>query len=101
MGLRVRHRATVFVDDAAREGRAAREGNVERLRSSLLQRHPGTGPEDVLRLVGDDSTADGPKHLDDAIDELVQLVLEKGGEITFVDDGALADYARVALILRY
>jgi hypothetical protein len=54
----------------------------------------------VLELV-DESATDGPRHLDDAVDELVELVLEKGGEVTFVDDGALADCDRVALILRY
>jgi predicted transcriptional regulator len=55
----------------------------------------------VLELVDDESATDGPRHLDDAVDELVELVLEKGGEVTFVDDGALADCDRVALILRY
>ncbi|MEO9255531.1 MAG: hypothetical protein ABI305_08335 [Tepidiformaceae bacterium] len=88
------------IDDAwksAVEGRGTELVVEEGYRQPAMLQRDGY----VLRLVGDDSTADGPKHLDDAIDELVQLVLEKGGEITFVDDGALADYARVALILRY
>jgi hypothetical protein len=29
------------------------------------------------------------------------MVLEKGGKVVFVDEGALTDYGRVALILRY
>jgi hypothetical protein len=48
-----------------------------------------------------EETATGLSHLDDAVDELVEIVLEKGGEVVFVDEGALSDRGRVALILRY
>ncbi len=56
----------------------------------------------VLELVSDeDAAAAGAAHLDDAVDELIEMVLEKGGEVVFVEEGSLADYGRVALILRY
>ncbi|MBC8162525.1 MAG: hypothetical protein H7Z42_15045 [Roseiflexaceae bacterium] len=39
--------------------------------------------------------------LDDAVDEVIVTVLEKGGRVVFVDDGTLDDHSRIALILRY
>ncbi len=37
----------------------------------------------------------------DAVDDLIELVLAKQGEVAFVDDGALEGHGRVALTLRY
>ena len=37
----------------------------------------------------------------DAVDDLIELVLKFGGDVTFMDDGQLSKYNRVALILRY
>ncbi len=39
--------------------------------------------------------------VDDAVDDLVEVVLQKGGQAFFFDDGALAQHGRVAVILRY
>lgn len=44
--------------------------------------------------------ADHPDVLDDAVDELIEAVLRRGGWIALVDDGALASHDRVALTLR-
>jgi Bacterial archaeo-eukaryotic release factor family 3 len=41
-----------------------------------------------------------PEVLDDAVDELIEAVLDRGGWIAMVDDGALAAHERVALTLR-
>lgn len=41
------------------------------------------------------------KVLADAVDELIELVLEKNGHVFFVDNDQLKDYTRVALITRY
>lgn len=38
---------------------------------------------------------------DDAIDEVIEQVMQKGGKAYFVDDGKLADHERIALITRY
>lgn len=43
----------------------------------------------------------GVDIMDDAVDEIIEAVLAKGGEVVFVEDGALAVYQRVAMILRY
>lgn len=43
----------------------------------------------------------GPDVLDDAVDDLVEVVLQKGGRAFFFGDGALAEHGRVAAMLRY
>lgn len=48
-----------------------------------------------------EAAAAGADGLDDAVDELVELVLAGGGEVVFVDDGALSDRGRIGAILRY
>ncbi|RBY80955.1 hypothetical protein DQ238_07940 [Geodermatophilus sp. TF02-6] len=41
-----------------------------------------------------------PDVIDDAVDELIELVLDRGGWVALVDDGALAEHEGVALTLR-
>ena len=43
---------------------------------------------------------DHPEVIDDAVDELIELVLDRGGWIALVEDGSLARQDRVALTLR-
>lgn len=46
--------------------------------------------------------ADDPNaNMADAVDDLIELVLAKQGDVVFVDDGALEGHQRVALTLRY
>jgi hypothetical protein len=37
----------------------------------------------------------------DAVDEVIEMVLSKGGEVVFTENGQLAAYQRIALVLRY
>ena len=37
----------------------------------------------------------------DAVDDLIEMVLDKGGRVGFVDNGALSQHGRIALIVRY
>ena len=49
------------------------------------------------------SPADDVEHpdvIDDAVDELIETVLRRGGWVALVEDGALVDHERVALTLR-
>jgi hypothetical protein len=41
-----------------------------------------------------------PEVIDDAVDELIELVLNRGGWVAMVDDGLLAEHDGVALTLR-
>lgn len=43
----------------------------------------------------------GTEVMDDAVDEIIEAVLAKGGDVVFVDDGSLATHHHIALILRY
>ena len=38
-----------------------------------------------------------PQVIDDAVDELVELVIAKGGQVRFVPDGSLREQERIAL----
>ena len=44
---------------------------------------------------------EAPDVLDDAVDEVVTAVLDKGGEVVFLENGQLDAHSRIALILRY
>jgi hypothetical protein len=43
----------------------------------------------------------GTEVMDDAVDEIIEVVLAKGGKVAIVDDGALSAHQQIALILRY
>lgn len=48
----------------------------------------------------DDSTATG--YVSDVVDEIVETVLDRGGQVRFVDEGMLGDIGNpIALVLRY
>ncbi len=42
-----------------------------------------------------------PGVIDDAVDNLIETVMSKGGKVVFVDDDVLEKYQHVAMILRY
>ncbi|RUR72861.1 hypothetical protein ACF3DV_16830 [Chlorogloeopsis fritschii PCC 9212] len=43
----------------------------------------------------------GIEVMDDTVDEIIEVVLAKGGKVAIVDDGALSEHQNIALILRY
>lgn len=43
----------------------------------------------------------GPEVMDDAVDEIIETVIKKGGEVVFYDNDKLLKYDRIAMILRY
>jgi hypothetical protein len=43
----------------------------------------------------------GSGVIDDAVDELIELVISKGGDVIFYENGALEKYNHIALIARY
>jgi hypothetical protein len=50
-------------------------------------------------LPADDSSA--ADVIDDAVDEIIEEVLNKKGRIVFMPKGQLTDHERIALVLRY
>jgi hypothetical protein len=80
--------------------RAAYEGRV----SALLVEEDYMYPAELdrernqLKPVSDSTL---PGVIDDAVDELIEAVIAKGGEVFFVDKGSLGVHKSVAAIVRY
>jgi hypothetical protein len=88
---------------ASTVGEVWRKANEGRGRLLLVEEDfhtPGRLDETGVHLLSaDDLTA--PGVIDDAVDEIVETVLSKGGRVVFMQNGELADFQRIALILRY
>ncbi len=80
--------------------RFAREGRVDVLLVEEDYHQAVQVADDGMTLTPvDDPTL--PGVLDDAVDEIIAVVLDKGGRVVFVDNGALPQHQRIATILRY
>ncbi|MDV2998409.1 MAG: hypothetical protein N5P05_000015 [Chroococcopsis gigantea SAG 12.99] len=79
--------------------RLAQEGRGKRL---LVEKnyHVPAVLDDTGNLVLVDEIG-GTEVIDDAVDEVIEAVLAKGGTISMVDDGSLTAHQGIALILRY
>lgn len=88
---------------AATVGEAWRKANEGRGKLLLVEQdYHEAGRLDesgLLLLPADDPTA--PGVIPDAVDEVIEAVLSKGGEVVFTENGALETYQRIALVLRY
>lgn len=88
---------------ASTVGEAWRKANEGRGKLLLVEKdYHEAGKLDesgLLLLPADDPTA--PDVIPDAVDETIEAVLSKGGEVVFTENGQLADYQRIALVLRY
>jgi hypothetical protein len=80
--------------------RKAHEGRGKLLLVEKNFYFPGRLDESGVHLFpADDSTQ--PGVIDDAVDEIIETVLQKQGEVVFLEEGQLAQHQRIALILRY
>ncbi len=60
--------------------------------------------ETGTHLLPADSAADSaaaPGVIEDAVDDIIETVLSKGGKVRFMPDGQLEAFQRIALVLRY
>jgi hypothetical protein len=48
-----------------------------------------------------DQNAEHGKYIKDAVDDVIEKVLENGGDVEFVDEGILKDFDHIALVLFY
>jgi len=76
----------------------ANDGRVELLVVERSYEYPARLRDGHLVAADDVET---PDVIDDAVDELIELVLQQRGRATIVDDEVLADHDRVAAVLRY
>ena len=80
--------------------RLAHEGRGYRLVVEEDFHFPAYLDESGMHITpADDSTS--PDVMDDAVDDIIEEVLRKNGEVVFVENGTLTDHQRIALILRY
>jgi hypothetical protein len=80
--------------------RAAVEGRADVVIVEEDFHYPAVLSDDGMSLTpAEDATA--PGVIDDAVDELIEQVIAKGGEARFVEDGVLASHNRIAMITRY
>ncbi len=81
--------------------RAAKEGRVGRLLVEESYAVPATvGADNPAEItLASDPTA--PGVVDDIVDELIETVIGMGGEVLFVEDGALAEHQAVGAELRH
>ncbi|NYD45623.1 hypothetical protein BJY14_001606 [Actinomadura luteofluorescens] len=56
---------------------------------------------ELIPVEGRPGVLKGADVVDDAVDHVIETVLEYGGEVTFVSDGFLIDHDRIALVTRY
>lgn len=89
-----------FVSTIGEVWRLANEGRGSLLLVEEDFQFPGRVDETGTHLMPADDPA-GPDVIDDAVDEIVEMVLDKQGQVTFVDNGQLEAHQRIALILRY
>jgi hypothetical protein len=80
--------------------RFAQESRIATLLVEEDYHQPALIDESGLRLTPvDDPTT--PGALDDAVDEVIATVIERGGQVVFVPNGSLGVHQRIAGILRY
>ena len=60
--------------------------------------HQGAHPDQIYK---EDLTLNNPFYIKDAVDDVMEKVLEAGGDVEFVDNGVLKDYNHIALIRYY
>ncbi|MEX0966639.1 MAG: hypothetical protein WD077_05340 [Bacteroidia bacterium] len=80
--------------------RAVSTGNVDTLLVEEGYHHEGYLGEDGFDI----ALSDNGRHngrMADAVDDLIEMVLDKGGKIVFVSAGRLEEFGKVALIKRY
>jgi len=79
--------------------RAARLERPEMLAVETGLFYPARVSQDGTHLTGARDRSH-PEVLDDAVDEVIETVLDRGGWVAFVADGALAEHGRIALTLQ-
>lgn len=57
--------------------------------------------DETGRIISPDDNVGAQDVKDDAVDGIIETVLEKQGQVVFLDDGQLELHRRIALILRY
>lgn len=91
--------AQKFVSTVEEAWRLAQEGRGKLLLVEKSYHVPAILTEEGrLELVEESG---GTEVMDDAVDEVIEAVLAKGGNVAIVDDGTLSVHQQIVLVLRY
>lgn len=90
-------KATSGIDEV---WRFAVDGRLDTVLVEEDYHYPAILSEDGRKLIkAEDKKA--PRVMDDAVDNLLEIVIDKGGKVYFMEDGSLEKYQSIAGILRY
>ncbi|MBI1294901.1 hypothetical protein GC175_08085 [bacterium] len=78
----------------------AQQGRGKLLLVEENYHQPARLDESGMHLIPTDE-ATGPEMMEDAVDEIIEIVLRKQGQVVFVPDGVLEAHQRIALVLRF
>lgn len=81
--------------------RAASEGRARLLLVEKNYRQSARYGEDAYTILIDGEENNSRNQIADAVDDVIEIVLKKHGDVCFVDDDMLEKYGRIALITRY
>jgi hypothetical protein len=76
------------------------EGRGKTLLTEINYQYPATVDEKGLNLI-QTNIDNGEEVIDDAIDLIIEKIIDKGGKVVFFDNDQLNNYNKIALILRY
>lgn len=88
-----------FVSTIGEVWRLANQGRGDLLLVEEDFHFPGRVDENGVLVRAEDPAA--PGVMDDAVDEIIETVLNKQGRVVFVENGRLEEHRRIALTLRF
>jgi hypothetical protein len=88
-----------FVSTIGEVWRLANEGRGDILLVEEDFHYPARLDDNGVLVRADDPAA--PDVMDDAVDEIIETVLNKQGRVVFVENGQLEKYRRIAMVLRF
>jgi hypothetical protein len=77
---------------------AARDGRAELLLVERGYLQPAVVSGDFVKIVEDPATEGA---VEDVVDEIIEIVMDNGGKVVYLERGKLADYQKLALVARY
>jgi hypothetical protein len=78
----------------------ANQGRGKTLLTEINFEYPAIASSNGSQLVPSEIKP-GEEVLDDAVDEIIESVIGKGGKVVFFSNGSLDKYEKIAMILRY
>ncbi|MBV6439148.1 MAG: hypothetical protein EPGJADBJ_00784 [Saprospiraceae bacterium] len=77
---------------------AARDGRAELLLVEKGFLQPAVVIGDSVKIV---TNANAPGASEDIIDDIIEMTMDNGGKVVYLDPGQLTDYQKLALVVRY